>query len=91
MEVIITKYYLILQYLSFKPKNIKAYYDKFKTTNNLYDFILKTSKTHLIEFINYYYKHNEYTDNIINNLSNNKIISLSNKIQKQNTKIINKI
>ena len=89
--MIITKYYLILKYLQFKPKNIKAYYDKFKTTNNLYNFILTTSKTHLIEFINYYYKHNEYTDNIINNLSNNKIISLSNKIQKQNTKIINKI
>lgn len=85
------KYYLILKYLSFKPKNIKAYYDKFKTTNNLYNFILTTSKQHLIEFINYYYQHNEYTDNIINNLSNNKIILLSNKIQKQNTKIINKI
>ena len=85
------KYYLILKYLSCKPKNIKAYYDKFKTTNNLYNFILTTSKQHLIEFINYYYQHNEYTDNIINNLSNNKIISLSNKIQKQNTKIINKI
>ena len=85
------KYYLILKYLSFKPKNIKAYYDKFKTTDNLYNFILNTSKQYLIEFINYYYQHNEYTDNIINNLSNNKIISISNKIQKQNTKIINKI
>jgi hypothetical protein len=82
---------IILNYLSFKPKLIKAYYSKFKTTNNLYNFILNTSKTHLIEFINYYYKHNEYTDNIINNLSNNKIISISNKIHKQNTKIINKI
>ena len=89
--MIITKYYLILKYLQFKPKNIKAYYDKFKTTDNLYNFILNTSKQYLIEFINYYYQHNEYTDNIINNLSNNKIISLSNKIQKQNTKIINKI
>ena len=89
--MIITKYYLILKYLQFKPKQIKSYYNKFKTTNNLYNFILNTSKQHLIEFINYYYKHNEYTDNIINNLSNNKIISISNKIYKQNTKIINKI
>ena len=89
--MIITKYYLILKYLNFKPKLIKSYYEKFKTTQNLYNFILNTSKTHLIEFINYYYQHNEYTNNIINNLSNNKIISISNKIQKQNTKIINKI
>lgn len=87
----IIKHLIILQYLSFKPKLIKTYYLKFKTTDNLYNFILNTSKTHLIEFINYYYKHNEYTNNIINNLSNNKIISLSNKIHKQNTKIINKI
>lgn len=89
--MIIIKTLIILQYLQFKPKLIKTYYSKFKTTDNLYNFILNESKTHLIEFINYYYKHNEYTNNIINNLSNNKIISLSNKIYKQNTKIINKI
>ena len=85
------KFYIILQYLSFKPKLIKAYYSKFKTTQNLYNFILQTSKQHLIQFINYYYQHSDYTNNIINNLSNNKIISISNKIYKFNTKIINKI
>jgi hypothetical protein len=87
----IIKTLIILKYLQFKPKLIHAYYSKFKTTDNLYNFILNSSKTHLIEFINYYYKHNEYTNNIINNLSNNKIISISNKIYKQNNKIINKI
>lgn len=85
------KFYIILKYLSFKPKLIKAYYSKFKTTQNLYNFILQTSKQHLIQFINYYYQHSDYTNNIINNLSNNKIISISNKIYKFNTKIINKI
>ena len=91
MEVIIIKTLIILQYLKFKPKLIHTYYSKFKTTDNLYNFILNDSKTNLICFINYYYQHNEYTNNIINNLSNNKIISLSNKIYKQNNKIVNKL
>lgn len=94
MEVSIIKYYLILQYLSFKPKLIKTYYNKFKTTQNLYNFILNTSKSHLLNFLKYYYPHyNKHTINskIINKLSNNKIIYLSNKLHKQQTKFITKI
>ena len=57
MEVIIIKHYLILKYLQFKPKLIKSYYKKFKTTKNLYNFILKTSKQHLLNYIKYQYPH----------------------------------
>ena len=87
------KYYLILKFLSFKPKNIKAYYDKFKTTNNLYNFILTTSKTHLLNYIKYQYPHlNKHSINsqIINKLSNNKIIYLSQKLYNFQTKFNNK-
>ena len=71
--------------------NVHNYYNKYKTTNNLYNKALNESRQELILFINYYYQHDEYTTNIINNLSNNKIISLSNKIHKHNANIINKM
>ena len=93
MEVIIIKYYLILKYLQFKPKLIKSYYKKFKTTQNLYNFILKTSKQHLLNYIKYQYPHlNKHSINsqIINKLSNNKIIYLSQKLYNFQTKFNNK-
>ena len=93
MEVIIIKYYLILKYLQFKPKQIKSYYKKFKTTKNLYNFILNTSKQHLLNYIKYQYPHlNKHSINsqIINKLSNNKIIYLSQKLYNFQTKFNNK-
>ena len=83
------QFYYIIQ--SYGLKHLKHYYNKYKTTNNLYNKALNESRQELILFINYYYQHDEYTTNIINNLSNNKIISLSNKIHKHNANIINKM
>lgn len=87
MEVSTIKYYLIIQYTTLK--HIKTYYNKFKTTSNLYNFILNYSKQNLTTFIKsqqpYLNKH--YIKKYINTLSNNKIIYISNKINKINKSI----
>lgn len=88
IQTLIQLYYIIQTY---GFKHLKHYYNIYKTTQNIYNMTLRESKLYLIQFINYYYQHNIYTNNIINNLSNNKIISLANKINKYNNKIINKI
>ena len=97
-EVNIIKHYIIFKYL-FTPnikkliKYYKTYYNKFKTTDNLYNFILQSSKNHLLNYIKYQYPYlNKHTINsqILNKLSNNKIIHLSNKLYNFTTYLNNK-